>query len=114
MNLENPMATKFNFDSSEYKFSHGHSPRGRGSWAFEVSPTDVDVALLKRSVDRFNDSPPRVGVARVGVARLDATTYGGHLLLLWLPSSTFTEAKRLAKAIVRHASYVFCTLRVAS
>lgn len=24
------------FDTTEYRFSHGHEPRGRGSWAFEI------------------------------------------------------------------------------
>jgi hypothetical protein len=24
------------FNTNQYEFSHGHSPRGRGSWAFEI------------------------------------------------------------------------------
>ena len=26
------------FDTSEYQFSHGASPKGRGSWAFSADP----------------------------------------------------------------------------
>lgn len=29
------MATEF--DTREYRFSHGREPRGRGAWAFEVN-----------------------------------------------------------------------------
>lgn len=29
------------FSTSEYQFSHGRSPRGRGSWAFEFPGTDL-------------------------------------------------------------------------
>ena len=29
--------TMIRFNDSEYQFSHGKTPRGRGSWAFSVS-----------------------------------------------------------------------------
>lgn len=36
------------FIDTEYKFSHGHPPRGRGSWAFSVerNPDSTDPAIL--------------------------------------------------------------------
>ena len=27
-------------NTSEYEFSHGHKPRGQGTWAFEMTFTD--------------------------------------------------------------------------
>ena len=28
----------FNFNTTEYRWSHGREPRGTGTWAFEVAP----------------------------------------------------------------------------
>ena len=28
---------KVNFDTTDFQFAHGHTPRGRGSWAFSYT-----------------------------------------------------------------------------
>ena len=30
-------------NTTEYELSHGHAPRGRGAWAFQVDGTDATV-----------------------------------------------------------------------
>lgn len=60
--------TRIEFDTTEYERNHGHSPRGRGSWAF------CDVEQYKGGRTNY----------------LDYT--------FWTPSMTYGEAKKLAKA----------------
>jgi len=36
--------TKFEFDTTEYEWSHGRKPRGRGSWAFFAQGADTSNA----------------------------------------------------------------------
>lgn len=31
---------KVEFNDTQYRFSHGRTPRGRGSWAFEINGID--------------------------------------------------------------------------
>jgi len=63
------------FDDSEYRFSHGKKPSGRGSWAF-----DFPVA---------HSTKPRTGG---GLETWWAKATDGIM------SMTFTEAKKLARA----------------
>jgi hypothetical protein len=42
------MKTNIKFSTSEYQVIHGHTPRGRGSWAFQISM--VDGNYIKGSV----------------------------------------------------------------
>ena len=43
---------KFEWDSSEYKSTHGRNPSGVGSWAFEV-PSFLDTELEQYAVPQF-------------------------------------------------------------
>jgi hypothetical protein len=33
---------RFEFDTSEYRLSHVHNPRGRGTWAFGINSRDPE------------------------------------------------------------------------
>jgi len=41
-------ARRVRFNTSEYVFSTGHAPRGRGSWAFEFEPGKPEWARIEK------------------------------------------------------------------
>jgi len=81
---------KATFDTSHYEFSHGHTPRGRGSWAFMVScesQTQKDLML----------NPQIHGIVR---AERDHDSDDG--LILWVVGSClYTEAKARVSHFLR-------------
>ncbi len=85
---------RVNFSSTEYQFSHGHTPRGRGSWAFEVDcNTTTQKAIML--------NPEFHGIVRV-------EDQGGAKVILWVKGSClFTEAKaRVAHFLRQHFTAV--------
>jgi len=68
------------FDTTEYEFSHGHTPRGRGGWAFRFLTMDGAVRN-EAEVARSPHADPEV---------------------FWAPSPLlFGEAKKWARAKAR-------------
>lgn len=58
--------------TSEYEFSHGHKPRGRGSWAFEIAG---EVTWIPGSRTYGEAKREAVSIARQrGVGRIKACT----------------------------------------
>jgi hypothetical protein len=57
---------KIQFDTSAFKFEHGHTPRGLGSWAFVFGKTDyvtVDEAWFVPGPARTYTEAKRLAVA---------------------------------------------------
>lgn len=70
----------FTFLTNDYEFSHGHTPRGRGSWAFSE----------KRNPDFSRDSQDKVFWSPGGMLYSDAKK--------WLAQCVRTELAKTAKS----------------
>jgi hypothetical protein len=53
------------FDSNEYKFSHGHAPRGRGYWAFRIGSSDAEPTFIPGSLSFSEAKKAIVRIARL-------------------------------------------------
>lgn len=80
---------KTEFLTTEYQFSHGHTPRGRGSWAFEVE------CNTQLQFDSLLDP------AGHGVVRANATDKSGEVQIWTRGSTTYSEAKAQVSLFLR-------------
>ncbi|HEX6992405.1 MAG TPA: hypothetical protein VF151_10985 [Gemmatimonadales bacterium] len=76
--------------TSLYERSHGKRPGGFGSWAFEIRRGGIDEPKLRTVIEKFANQPGLVGCPSLEEA--------GGTLRVWMPSSTYGEAKA---AVVR-------------
>jgi len=80
---------KVEFLTHEYEFSHGHLPRGRGCWAFEVECESEDQRTLILD-------PQRHGVLRAEMTDVP------EVVQLWTRGGvTYGEAKAQARMFLR-------------
>lgn len=90
---------KAEFHTSEYEFSHGASPRGRGSWAFEVDCVSEEQKAIM--LDR----------AFHGVVSVNATDKPETVRIWTRGSTTYQEAKAQVKNFLRsHFTTVYITV----
>lgn len=79
-----------NFLTNQYEFSHGHTPRGRGGWLFEVTCQSAGqkACLLN---PQFH-----------GVVRAEESPYKSEdVILAPVGSCTYVEAKARVKGFLR-------------
>jgi hypothetical protein len=81
--------------TTDYEFSHGRSPGGRGSWAFEFDAQYFDIERLEQAM-KARDATDITG--RHG--RIDTTTYPRRVLI-WMPVMLYSDAKRAAVILAK-------------
>ena len=100
-------ATRVEFSTNEYEFSHGKQPRGRGSWAFEIDARCFAVETLERLRGIWNADHD------FKITHIDAQLYANRgKVVVWFSSGLYREARATMLWLMREAAKVTYRARV--